>query len=126
MNATISVEETIAQHFDIFYRECKFQGIELSEEVKRLLHILEGDTLTEATSEYCTEWQEAWDEGHQVGWLEGRDEGHYEGYDDGISQGYDEGYEEGKDDGHTEGYDEGYAAGYDMVMTLVKAHFKDS
>jgi flagellar biosynthesis/type III secretory pathway protein FliH len=110
MAVTISVEETIAQHFDIFYRECKFQGIELSEEVKRLLYILEGDTITEAESEYTSEYYAAWDEGHQVGWLEGRDEG----------------YEEGKDDGHTEGYDEGYAAGYDMVMTLVKAHFKDS
>ena len=93
MAVTNSVEETIAHHFDIFYRECKFQGIELSEEVKRLLHILEGDTITEATSEYTTEYHAAWDEGHQSGWLEGRDEG----------------YEEGKNDGHTEGYDEGYA-----------------
>jgi flagellar biosynthesis/type III secretory pathway protein FliH len=93
MAVTISVEETIAQHFDSFYKECEFQGIELSEEVKRLLHILEGDTLTEATSEYTSEYHAAWDEG----------------YEGGKYDGYAEGYDEGKYDGYAEGYDEAKA-----------------
>jgi flagellar biosynthesis/type III secretory pathway protein FliH len=86
MAVTISVEETIAHHFDSFYKECGFQGIELSEGVKRLLHILEGDTITEATSEYTSEYHAAWDEGHQEGWLEGRDEGYDEGYYEGYAE----------------------------------------
>jgi flagellar biosynthesis/type III secretory pathway protein FliH len=113
MTVTISVEEMIAQEFDIFYREVKFKDIELSEELKSLLDILERDTITNATSDDCAEWQEAWDEGHQVGWLEGCDEGYKEGKDDGHTESYDEGYEDGKYDGHTEGYDEGYERGKD-------------
>jgi flagellar biosynthesis/type III secretory pathway protein FliH len=113
MTVTISVEEMIAQEFDIFYREVKFKDIELSEELKSLLDILERDTITNATSDDCAEWREAWDEGHQVGWLEGCDEGYKEGKDDGHTESYDEGYEDGKYDGHTEGYDEGYERGKD-------------
>jgi len=96
MAVTISVKETIGKQFDIFYRECEFQDIELSDEVKRLLHILEGDTITEAESEYTTEYEDAWEEGHR----EGRDEGYREGMADGeieaYGKGYDEGYEAGE------------------------------
>ena len=90
---TISAAEMIAQEFDRFHEAVKFKDIELSEELKSLLYILEGDTITNATSEYCTEWQEAWDSGRE----EGYDSGYEEGYDSGYAAGYDYGYDFCKD-----------------------------
>ena len=96
MTATISIEEMIAQEFDRFYKEVNLKDIQLSEELKSLLSILEEDSLTASTSQYSTEWEEAYEEGRDSG------------YEDGYEMGYDSGHARGYDSGHDRAYEEGY------------------
>jgi flagellar biosynthesis/type III secretory pathway protein FliH len=120
---TISAAEMIAQEFDWFYKEVKFKDIELSEELKSLLYILEGDTITNATSDHCTEWQEAWDAGHEEGYDLGYEEGYDSGHEEGYDSGHDSGYEKGYDSGYEVGHDSGYVEGYDAAEMI---YYKDS
>jgi flagellar biosynthesis/type III secretory pathway protein FliH len=90
MSITTSMEVMIQNHFNKFFEELKFQGIDLNRDLIKDIEDLEYNCIEVTKSQNSTE-QEEW---------------HDKGFDTGLDT--------GKEIGYCKGYDEGYQAGLEL------------